>query len=267
MSARPTSTTPTAEASTRTSYVPPSVHVPSEAPAGIEIAGLVRRYGKFVALDGVDLTVRRGEIVALLGENGAGKSTLIRVLATTLLPDEGTVHVGGHDVVAEPHEAQAVTGLVLSEERSFFWRLSGRQNLEFFAALRGITRREARTRADAALASVGLAGVGDRRVDRYSTGMRARLSLARAFLDDPTVLLLDEPTRSLDAVASAEIRALIRDLAAQHDAAVLFATHDLHEVAAVAHRTVVIAHGHVVTVVPGGTDAAGLEAALLRASR
>lgn len=247
----------------------PPAPVPAErqVAGGVEVRGLVRAYGSLVALDGVDLTVGRGEIVALLGENGAGKSTLIRVIATTLLPHAGTVMVDGHDVTTEPHEAQAVTGLVLSEERSFFWRLSGQQNLEFFAALRGIGRREARHRAVAALAAVGLAEVADRRVDRYSTGMRARLSLARAFLDDPTVLLLDEPTRSLDAVASSDIRTLIRQLAAERNSAVLFATHDLHEVAAVATRTVVIAHGRVVAVVPGGTDAIGLEAALLAAAR
>lgn len=234
---------------------------------GIATTGLVRRYGKFVALDGVDLSVRRGEIVALLGENGAGKSTLIRVLATTLLPHAGRALIDGHDVVSEAHEAQSVTGLMLAEERSFFWRLTGRQNLEFFAALRGIPRREAQERATAALSAVGLDEVARRRVDRYSTGMRARLSLARAFLDDPAVLLLDEPTRSLDAVAASDIRALVRDLATRHDAAVLFATHDLHEVAAIANRTLVIARGRIERTVPGGTDAAGLEAALLEASR
>ena len=247
----------------------PPAPAPSGARAadGIEVTGLVRRFGSFVALDGVDLSIRRGEIVAVLGENGAGKSTLIRVLATTLLPHAGTVMVDGHDVTTEASEAQATTGLVLSEERSFFWRLSGRQNLEFFAALRGIGRREARRRAERALASVNLVEVADRRVDRYSTGMRARLSLARAFLDDPTVLLLDEPTRSLDAVASNDIRTLVRQLAAERDAAVLFATHDLHEVAAEATWTVVLSHGRVVAVVPGGTDADGLEKILLSSVR
>lgn len=268
VAADPTLVTPDATQATPTLSPPVRTSGATVARSGgIEVTGLVRRYGSFVALDGIDLTVRRGEIVALLGENGAGKSTLIRVIATTLLPHAGRVLVDGHDVSTEAHEAQSATGLMLSEERSFFWRLSGRQNLEFFAALRGIDRREARRRAETSLAAVNLAEVADRRVDRYSTGMRARLSLARAFLDDPTVLLLDEPTRSLDAVASSDVRTLVRRLAAERSAAVLFATHDLHEVAAVATRTVVLSHGRVVTVVPGGTDAAQLERALMSAVR
>lgn len=235
-------------------------------PLSVEVRGLTRRFGHVVALDGLDLCLARSEIVALLGENGAGKSTLIRVLATTMLPDAGRVVVEGYDVVRQPTEAKACIGLVLAEERSFFWRLTGRANLEFFAALRGMRRREAARETNRVLTEVDLSAVADRRVDRYSTGMRARLSLARALLGRPSVLLLDEPTRSLDAVAGAEIRTLIAALARETGAAVLLATHNLHEAAQLATRTNIISHGRLVASVNGGTDSAALEEVLLKAS-
>jgi ABC-2 type transport system ATP-binding protein len=235
-------------------------------PLGIEVRGLTRRFGQVVALDGLDLSLARSEIVALLGENGAGKSTLIRVLATTMHPNAGQVLVEGYDVLRQPTEAKARIGLVLAEERSFFWRLTGRANLEFFAALRGMRRREAAEETSRVLAEVDLSAVADRRVDRYSTGMRARLSLARALLGRPSVLLLDEPTRSLDAVAASEVRTLIATIARDTGAAVLLATHNLHEAAQLATRTVIISHGRIVESVEGGTESAALEELLLKAS-
>jgi ABC-2 type transport system ATP-binding protein len=233
--------------------------------AGILTEGLVRRFGSLVALDGVNISVEPGEVVVLLGPNGAGKSTLIRTLATTLLPDAGRVWVGGFDVVAEPRAALAGTGLVLSEDRSFFWRMSGAANLEFFAALHGLRKEGARRRAASCLAMVGLSEVGGRRVDRYSTGMRARLGIARALLGRPRVLLLDEPTRSLDPLVAVEVRRLVLRLTAEQGVACLFATHDLHEAAAVSSGTIVLAGGQVRANIPPGTDAAGLEDALLEA--
>jgi ABC-2 type transport system ATP-binding protein len=232
----------------------------------VEVRGLTRSFGPVTALDGLDISIAPSEIVALLGENGAGKSTLIRVLATTILPDTGRVVVEGYDVQRQPTEAKACIGLVLAEERSFFWRLSGRANLEFFAALRGMRRRDAVREATRVLGEVDLSAVAERRVDRYSTGMRARLSLARALLGGPSVLLLDEPTRSLDAVAAVEVRALIAALARDTGAAVLLATHNLHEAAQLASRTSIISHGRIAACVEGGTDSVALEQILLDAS-
>ncbi|MGH9102094.1 MAG: ABC transporter ATP-binding protein, partial [Acidimicrobiales bacterium] len=154
-------------------------------PGGIVVAGLHRRFGPVVALQGVDLEVPPGQIVALLGENGAGKTTLIRVLSNVLVPDAGRVSVAGHDLGSEPRAARARTGVVLGEERSFFWRLSGAANLEFFAALQGLRRSVARHRVEEVLAMVELSEVAGRRVDRYSSGMRARLGLARGLLGSP----------------------------------------------------------------------------------
>lgn len=239
---------------------------PAAGGPAIEVVGVQKCFGANRALDGVDLAVHPGEVVALLGPNGAGKSTLIRVLATLVLPDAGAVRIHGTDALASPVEARARSGLVLGEERSFFWRLTGRQNLEFFAALHGMARTEAVGAARQALAAVQLGEAADSRVDRYSTGMRARLGIARALLGQPAVLLLDEPTRSLDPIVSIAIRRLVLDLTVERSCAVLFATHDLHEAAEIASRVVILARGRVAGRAEHPADAAALEQALLAAT-
>ncbi|MBW3574832.1 MAG: ABC transporter ATP-binding protein [Actinobacteria bacterium] len=233
---------------------------------GVRVAELEKSFSGHIALHGVDLEVPWGGIVALLGPNGAGKSTLLRILGTTVLPDRGRAEVAGHDVVADPGAARRCLGLVLGEERSWYWRLSGRDNLQFFAALHGLRRSAARSRAAELLADVGLTEAADRRFDRYSSGMRARLSLARALLCEPPVLLLDEPTRTLDPMAASAFRGEVRRQA-EAGRAVLFATHDLHEAAAVASRVVVMAGGGVVATTDDPSDAAGLEDLLVTAVR
>jgi ABC-2 type transport system ATP-binding protein len=232
----------------------------------ITMRGVRKRFGAVEALSGVDLEVGSGEIVALLGANGAGKSTLVRIAATTVIPDAGAVEIGDYDAVRFPEQARSRTGVVLNEERSFYWRLSGRDNLEFFAALHGLGKRAARARALDALAAVNLVEVADRRVDRYSSGMRARLGLARALLGQPAILLLDEPTRSLDPAASVAVRGLVRALAAERMTGVLFVTHDLHEAAEVASRVVILARGRITATVDGDTDAESLERLFLEAT-
>jgi ABC-2 type transport system ATP-binding protein len=231
--------------------------------ATVAVRGVVKRFRSVTALDGVDLTVGPGEIVALLGPNGAGKSTLMRILATVLVPDTGSARVAGYDVVTEATEARRRVGLALGDERSWYWRLSGRRNLEFFAALYGFGRAEAARRTESLLATVGLSHAADRRFDGYSTGMKMRLSLARALLPDPVVLLLDEPTRSLDPVAAADFRREVCALVDQRGIAVVYATHDLHEAAGIASRTVVLARGRIAASAERGADASSLEHLLL----
>lgn len=232
---------------------------------GIRIVGLRKAFGAHLALRGVDLEVPWGGIVALLGPNGAGKSTLLRTLGTSVLPDAGVVEVAGGNVVDQPGAARRALGLVLGEERSWYWRLSGRQNIEFFAALHGFGRREARSRAVELLKLVDLVAEADRRFDRYSSGMRARLSLARALLHEPPVLCLDEPTRTLDPVAASAFRALVV-AQAETGRAVLFTTHDLHEAAAVASRVVVMVRGRVAASAEDRPNAARLERILIDAA-
>lgn len=239
---------------------------PSTVPGlGLKVRGLRKQFGELHALQGIDLEVPWGDIVAVLGPNGAGKSTMLRILGTTVLPDAGHVEVAGHDVVTHPDAARRSLGLVLGEERSWYWRLSGRDNLEFFAALHGLHRRAAVARASEVLRAVDLQGVATRRFDRYSSGMKARLSLARALLHEPPVLCLDEPTRTLDPVAAVAFRSLVRGQA-DSGRAVLFTTHDLHEAAAVASRVVVIVGGRVAATVDDRPDAARLEHILIDAA-
>jgi ABC-2 type transport system ATP-binding protein len=230
---------------------------------GIRAEGLSKRFGAVQALDGVSVNIDPGEVVALLGPNGAGKSTLIRILATTVLADSGRASVGGWDAASDPAAAKRACGLMLGDERSWYWRISGRHNLEFFAALYGLRRAEARSRAAELLDLFGLTEAADRRFGGYSAGMRARLSLARALITDPPVLLLDEPTRNLDPVASVRFRELVLRLARQRPAAVLFATHQLHEASEVATRVIALSAGRVVFTRPRGTRASELEREML----
>ncbi|MBI5481251.1 MAG: ABC transporter ATP-binding protein [Deltaproteobacteria bacterium] len=198
------------------------------------------------ALDGVSLDVGEGEIVGLCGPNGAGKSTLLRVLAGLVLPTSGVVTVCGADARLGSVAQRQRVSYVVGDERSFSWRLSGRQNLEFFAALHGQARQPGRARVRRLIDLVGMTDCADRPFREYSTGMRQRFVLARGLLSDPRVLLLDEPTRGLDPAASASLRVFIRDdVVKAHGRTVLCATHDLGLVKAFCDRVLVIAGGRV----------------------
>ena len=213
---------------------------------GIRARDVTKRFRSVEALRGVSFDVELGEVVSLLGPNGAGKSTLLRILGTTILADSGTVTVGGHDVVEDAPNARRSLGVMIGDERSHYWRLSGRRNLHFFAALSGLTRREAAIRSQELLEEVGLAEAADRRVGEYSSGMRARLALARARLSDPPLLLFDEPTRTLDPLAAAHFRETITQVVGEGRAGVLFATHNLHEAVAISTRILVLSAGRIV---------------------
>ena len=233
---------------------------------GIRVRQIRKRFRTVQALDGVNLEVHPGEVVALLGPNGAGKSTLIRILGTTVIPDSGSATVGGHDVVRDPVDARRSLGIMIGDERSHYWRISARRNLAFFAAMVGIPRREAAARAERLLDAVGLTDAADRPVLGYSSGMRARLSLARAMLADPPLLLLDEPTRNLDPLAAARFRESASQLAGERGDGILFATHDLHEAVAISTRVLVLSAGRIVLEESArGLDAARLESAFLAA--
>jgi ABC-2 type transport system ATP-binding protein len=239
---------------------------PKTSGHGIRVRGLVKRFGRVVALDGLDLDVDLGEIVAVLGPNGAGKSTLLRILGTTVLPDEGSASVAGADVVKEAVEARRQLGLMVGDEHALYWRLTGRDNLRFFGSLYGMSKADTAARAAELLEALGLADAADRRVLGYSSGMRTRLLLGRALLTDPPLLLLDEPTRNLDPVAAVEFREIALRLTKQRGAGILFATHDLHEATTIATRVVVLSAGRaVLTERVEGMAPAGLEARLLDA--
>lgn len=181
------------------------------------------------ALQGLDLDVGAGTIHAIIGPNGSGKSTLLRVLATLVLPDSGTASVDGHDVVAEPLAVRRLIGLSTGDERSLYWRLTARQNLEFAAALYGLGTAE--DAIESTLLVVGLERDADRPVSGFSQGMARRLGLARALLHQPPVLLLDEPTRSLDPAAADHFHQVLRRIQVEHGVTTILTTHDLREAA------------------------------------
>lgn len=225
---------------------------------------LVKRFRGRAVLQGVDLLVPPGSALALMGPNGAGKSTLLRILATTLVADAGWATVGGYDLSRETPKARALIGASFADDRSWYLRLSGLRNLEFFAALHGLSRSTARIRIDQLAEQVGLHGAVEAPVSDYSSGMRARLGLARALLSDPRILLLDEPTRSIDLVGAADFRRLLQDLQAGGMTVVL-TTHDPVEAVEVADQAVVLKDGRVVERHGSGFSAESLVQALERA--
>jgi ABC-2 type transport system ATP-binding protein len=196
-------------------------------------------------LRGVTLSVQRGEYVALLGANGAGKTTILKTIATLLLPDAGSVRVLGHDVVTEAKRVRGSVGYVLADERSFHWRLSARANLEFFAALDGLPGAEMLRRIDYLTDRLDLRDAGDRDFGAFSTGMKQRLAVARALLSRPRVLLMDEPTRSIDPAHAAEVWRLVREEIDAVEGCVVLVTHQMQEALTLCERIVLLAGGQI----------------------
>jgi ABC-2 type transport system ATP-binding protein len=192
----------------------------------------------------VDLCVEEGELFGLIGPNGAGKTTLVKLLCTLILPTSGGARIAGHDV-SEDRAIKAAVGLVVTDERSFYWRLSARRNLLFFAALHGLTGRDAAERVEAVLGLVDMLGPADQRFSTYSTGMRQRLAIARALLHRPRVLFMDEPTRSLDPGATRRLHNLVRALVAEQGVTVFLTTHDLTEAETLCSRVAVMHRGRI----------------------
>ena len=206
-----------------------------------------RRRGstRVVALDSVSLTIPTGEIHGLLGPNGAGKTTLVKILSTVLLPTSGRARVLGHDVVDETQAVRPLIGIVFGGERGLYWRLTGRQNLEYWGALYKLSSRQTKARARELLERVGLADKADQRVEEYSRGMKQRLHLARGLMGDGRVLFLDEPTTGMDPLAAREFRTLIGELRGE-GRTILLATHDMAEAEAVCDRVTLIDRGKII---------------------
>ena len=210
-------------------------------PTGI----LRRRAASVEAVKGITFEVDEGEVFGLLGPNGAGKTTTIKMLITLLTPSAGTARVLGFDVVREAREVRKRVGYVFGGERGLYERLSGLDNLRYFAELYGVAPRDQRRRIAEMLDLVGLAGRERERVERYSRGMKQRLHIARGLLHEPPVLFMDEPTLGLDPVGARELRATIESLAATGKT-ILLTTHYMFEADALCNRIAVIADGRFV---------------------
>jgi ABC-2 type transport system ATP-binding protein len=215
-----------------------------QSPA-IDVRGLERRFGTRSALASVDLSVHAGQTHALLGPNGAGKTTLLRTLAGLVEPTAGSVRVAGVDAAKGPRGLRGLVGLVPSSDRSAYQRISGLENLAFFARLHGMRKRAAFARAREVLEDVGLGDRVDDPVNTWSHGMQQRLSVARALLTEPPVLLVDEATHDLDPQAASMVRELIA-ATAKRGAAVLWATQRLDELRGFAGGVTLMSGGHVV---------------------
>lgn len=206
------------------------------------------------ALAEVTLDVAPGEFVGLLGPNGAGKSTLFRILSTLLVPDTGDALVGGASVRTAPGAVRRLMSPVSPDERSLWWRLSALENLRIFGVLHGLPGRAAEARAAELLALVRLEGTGTRLVGAFSSGMRQRLLVARALMGTPRLLLLDEPTRSLDPISARDLRRFLREeLNGRLGCTVLLATHSHEEALECCDRIGVLHHGRLLAAGPRAT--------------
>ena len=206
-------------------------------------------HGVTEVLKGVSLEIQTGEAMGLVGPNGAGKTTLVEILATLLLPSGGRAAVCGYDVVREARRVRQVVSYCPSASENFYPRLTGRQNLEFFAVLNDLDPRPARRKVEEVLDVVELDGAREVPFQRYSEGMKQRLALARALLTDPAVLLLDEPTRSLDPMLQGEIRKFLRRrVVEQLHKTLLLVTHSLPEAEQVCDRLAILHGGRIVSV-------------------
>jgi ABC-2 type transport system ATP-binding protein len=243
----------------------PAISVPPIRDPAIRLTGLFKRFqpegaspwrriwpGRdgppkpLVALDHVDLEVRRGEIFGVLGANGSGKSTLIRLVATLLIPDGGTATVFGHDVVAEEQQVKRMMNRV-SVEAAFFKKLSPMENLLYAARLYDLPAGAARVRIVEILSQLGI----ERRrieepLENMSRGMQQKVAIARALLTSPVLLLLDEPTTGLDPRSKREVQDFVLQMRQQHDTTVLLTTHDMDEADRLCDRIALIADGRII---------------------
>jgi ABC-2 type transport system ATP-binding protein len=211
---------------------------------------LLRRYNPeqtVTAVSDVSLSVPKGELFGLLGPNGAGKTTLVKILCTLILPSSGSAAVAGIDLKND-RGIRAVTGLVVSDERSFYWRISVQRNLEFFAALHGLFGNSASERVNSVLKAVNLSDRRNQRFSDLSSGMRQRLAIARALLHIPKILVLDEPTRSLDPTSTTQIHKLLSGLQNDRDISILLITHDLSEAEKMCERVALMHKGRIQTI-------------------
>ena len=217
----------------------------SDANYAIEMDGLTRRFGDFVAVDKVTLKIPKGQLYGFLGLNGAGKTTTIRMLTTLLPPSAGTAKLWGHDVMKEPLAVRKLVGLVSDETSESQSAWTAREYLSYFARIRHLSDPSAEV--ERILDDVGLdARFRGKLIRTYSTGMKRRVEIARALMGRPKVLFLDEPTRGLDLPAKRDMWSLLRRLAATESVTTFLSSHDAQEIRTLCSEISVLAKGRVV---------------------
>ena len=208
--------------------------------------GVIKRSIKEVmAVEDISFDIKSGELFGLLGPNGAGKTTTVKMLATLLIPTKGTATILGYDAVKDANEVRKHIGFIFGGERGLYWRLSGIDNLRYFASLYGVEPEVSKKRIPFLLEMVGLEGRGNERVEGYSRGMKQRLHVARTLLHDPEILFLDEPTIGLDPVGARDFRQVIRNLQSEKKT-ILLTTHYMFEADSLCQRVAVIDKGVIV---------------------
>jgi ABC-2 type transport system ATP-binding protein len=212
-----------------------------EARPAVWTRGLVRRFGKKNAVDGLDLAIRPGEFYGLLGQNGAGKTTTIKMIVGLLRPTAGSAGIGEHDTWAQPLEVKKRIG-VLPEEFNLYERLTGAELLDFTAAMHGLTRTDAVQRRDDLLGMLDLEEDAGKLVADYSRGMRKKVALAAAIIARPPVLFLDEPFEGVDAVSARLIRRMLQRYT-ELGATIVFSSHEMHLVERLCTRIGIVSHG------------------------
>jgi ABC-2 type transport system ATP-binding protein len=205
--------------------------------------GLSKEFDKFLAVDGVNLNVDTGEVLALLGPNGSGKTTTVRMLSSILVPSSGWARVAGFDIVQQPDQVRASVG-VLTEHHGLYNRMPAIEYLDFFGQLYGLDLPTRSKRANRMLDEFGLTKFKMRKVGKFSRGMQQKLALARTLLHEPPVLLLDEPTSAMDPESARLVRDAIQDLRSS-DRAIILCTHNLAEAEKLADKIAIIRHGRI----------------------
>lgn len=225
-----------------------------EKKAKIDSGGLSRfwrrvkpKKEKLVAVDHVNIGIKEGELFGLLGPNGAGKTTTIRLLCTLLIPDEGTAIVNGFNIIKEAEKVRASVGVVTGGERGLYWRLTGKENLLFFARLYNVPEKIARRRIQELLELIELQDRADDPVEKYSHGMKQRLHIVRGLVHDPRILLLDEPTLGLDPASARVIREFIKEkLQKEQGKTILLTTHYMEEADQLCDRIAIMDYGKII---------------------
>lgn len=202
---------------------------------------------RVLALDRIGLELQQGDCLGLLGPNGAGKTTLLKLIGGLLYPTSGKVLIDGFDTTTDNSYARAKVGFVINEERSFYWRLTGTQNLDFFGVLDNLSGDVLKQRIATLLDIVGLSDAANKRVSDYSSGMKQRLAIARGLLADPDILLLDEPTKSLDPVGAERLRRIISgEIHSNRRRTLVIATNAVSDITNLCNRVSIINHSRIV---------------------